>query len=160
MKYLHVVSGILLVLIALSACGPGSRDGEPDTIAKLVVSKARANLTLPTETGAIYMVIANGTGEDETLLSASLPGCGSIEFHKSSMDGDVMVMRPVECGKLLIPAGESVELKRGGLHMMCLGKTGEFQVGDSVNVTLHFANAGSMEVVAEVVAPGEMENMP
>jgi copper(I)-binding protein len=39
---------------------------------------------------------------------------------------------------------------------MCIGKTAEFAVGESVPVTLTFENAGTMEVTAEVIDPGEM----
>ena len=117
----------------------------------------KANLTLPTEMGAVYLTITNGTDQDEVLTGASVPGCTTIELHEMRMEDDVMVMRPVEGGQIVIPAGETVELKQGGLHIMCIGKTGEFTVGDKVPVTLEFSSAGSVEVTAEVIAPGEMK---
>jgi periplasmic copper chaperone A len=147
MKRLLLFAALLLAAIALAACG--SDEG-------LQVENVQANLTLPTETGAVYMTITNQSDEDERLLGAMVPGCGSIELHEMAMTDDVMVMRQVEGGEILIPAGQTVELKQGGLHVMCLGKTGQFAVGDTVEVTLAFANAGMMVVTAEVIAPGAM----
>ena len=46
-------------------------------------------------------------------------------------------------------------LQQGGLHVMCIGKSAEFAEGDEVPVTLVFENAGEIEVMAEVVPPGE-----
>ncbi len=72
------------------------------------------------------------------------------------MENDVMVMRQMEGNRIPIPAGETVMLQRGGLHVMCIGKMAEFAVGQSVPVTLTFEKAGTMEVTAEVIDPGEM----
>ena len=58
--------------------------------------------------------------------------------------------------RIPIPAGQTVMLERGGLHVMCIGKTGEFTVGQSVPVTLTFETAGQMEVAAEVIEPGKL----
>lgn len=142
--------GLSLGLLWLAACGSGGSG-------RLEVSGVRANLTLPSDTGAVYMTIANGTDQDERLLGATVPGCGAIELHEMTMDGDVMIMRQVEGGELPIPAGETVELVPSGLHVMCIGKTGNYAVGDTIPVTLEFAAAGTIEVTAEVVAPGEMD---
>jgi copper(I)-binding protein len=53
-----------------------------------------------------------------------------------------------------------VELKPGGLHVMCLQKVAPLELGTTVNLTLEFATAGTIEVEAEVVEPasGGMEN--
>lgn len=148
---------ILLLLTALVACTSSSSDGDGEMVDDLKVEMVKANLTLPTETGAVYMTITNNTDEEEKLVAASVPGCDAVELHEMTMDGEVMVMRQVEGGEIVIPAGETVELKQGGLHVMCIGKTGEYAVGDTVPVTLEFAKAGTMEVQAEVIAPGEMQ---
>ena len=153
MKRLLFLPCILLLSSALITCTSNS----DDVHGELKVERVKANLTLPTETGAVYMTIINGSNEEERLVAAAVPGCDAVELHEMMMDGDVMVMRQVEGGEIAIPAGETVELKQGGLHIMCIGKTGEFNIGDSVTVTLEFAKAGTMEVQAEVIAPGEMK---
>lgn len=152
MRLLRV--GVLaFVLIALlSACGGQATEDA----AGLSVDNVTANLTLPTDTGAVYMQIHNGTEQDDALLGATIPGCGVIELHEVIMENDIMQMRPVEGGRIIIPAGETVELKRGGLHVMCIGKSGDFVVGGTVPVTLEFENAGPIEVTAAIIDPGEM----
>jgi copper(I)-binding protein len=148
------VGALLVVVLLLVACGAGT--GDTPTAGALTVEDVSANLTLPSDTGALYMRIRNGTESDDALLGAEVPGCGVVELHEMTMDGDVMMMRQVEGNRIPIPAGETVMLERGGLHVMCIGKTGTFSVGDSVPVTLRFEQAGTMEVSATVIEPGEM----
>jgi copper(I)-binding protein len=147
----------MVSLFALAACGGGMGDEEAATAGELTVDNVTANLTLPTDTGALYMRIANGTTGDEALLGATVPGCETIELHEVILQDDVMTMQQVEGNRIPIPAGETVMLERGGLHVMCLGKTGEFNVGQMVPVTLQFETAGQIEVSAEVISPTEMD---
>ncbi len=70
-----------------------------------------------------------------------------------------MVMRPVEGGQIPIPAGEMVELKKGGLHVMCIEKAAPLELGATVDMVLKFANAGDVAVTGEVVAPGDSSMM-
>lgn len=107
------------------------------------------------ETGAFYMLISNGTGEDEVLQSASIDICGTVELHEMMMDGDVMRMQEVDGGEIVIPAGKAVSLQPGGLHVMCIGKSGELVAGSTVPVTLAFKNTGSMTMDAEIRMIGE-----
>jgi copper(I)-binding protein len=143
----------LMLLIILVACRGA---GDPSAGAgELTVDSVTADLTLPTETGAIYMRVVNHTGQDDALVGAAVPGCETTEAHEMVMQGDVMTMGQVGGNRVAIPAGQTVVLERGGLHVMCLGKTGEFSVGQSVPIMLEFENAGSIPVTAEVVPPGE-----
>ena len=66
-------------------------------------------------------------------------------FYDEQVVDDVMVMRPVE-GALEIPAGETVELKPGGLHIMFLDVSDPFREGGTVAITLEFEKAGSVDV--------------
>jgi periplasmic copper chaperone A len=155
MKLVNITT--LLLLLVLVACG-GNQVEEPDrpVTGELTVDNVTANLTLPSTTGAVYMRIANGSGSDDALIGAEVPGCGTVELHEMIMQDDVMMMRQMEGNRIPIPAGETVMLERGGLHVMCIDKTGEYTVGEMVPVTLQFEQAGTMEVMAEIVAPGEM----
>ena len=153
---MRLLKGLLpILLIVLAACG-GAGDDAAGTPGELTVDNVTANLTLPTETGAVYMRIVNNTDTDDALLGVTVPGCGTVELHEMVMQDDVMTMRQLEGNRLPIPAGETVTLESGGLHVMCFGKTGDFTVGQAVPITLEFGNAGAMSVSAEVVAPGEM----
>ncbi len=133
----------LLPLFLFACSGGGSSE-------QITVQDAMANLMLPTDTGAVYMQIVNGSNEDDALLSAEAPGCGVMELHEMTMDNGVMKMRPVEGDRIEIPAGETVTLKQGGLHIMCLGKSGSYTEGEMIEVALEFENAGTMVVEAEI----------
>lgn len=144
----------LLLGVLLAACGG---EGMNETSAgELTVENVMGNLAMPMPNGAVYMTIVNGTGSDDALIDAAVPGCDAVELHEMIMENDVMVMRQMEGNRIPVPAGETVMLQRGGLHVMCIGKSGEFAVGESVPVTLTFENAGTMEVTAEVIEPGDM----
>ena len=154
MKRLMILALILGVLLA--ACGGGEGMSDTGDGGELTVENVMGNLAMPMPNGAVYMTITNGTASDDALIDAAVPGCGAVELHEMIMEDDVMKMRQMEGNRIPIPAGETVMLQRGGLHVMCIGKTAEFAVGESVPVTLTFENAGTMEVTAEVIDPGEM----
>ncbi|MCA9991253.1 MAG: copper chaperone PCu(A)C [Ardenticatenaceae bacterium] len=137
---------LLMLLLALVLVGCGSPAGELD-----INDVWGRTSPAAAENGAFYMTITNNLGEDEQLLGASSAACGMTELHEMYMkEQDVMGMRPVEGGVIPIPAGETVTLKVGGLHVMCMGKTQEFNPGDEIPITLTFAVSGTREVMAEI----------
>ena len=138
----------------------GGSEATAVTAGDLTISNVRANMTLPTATGSFWMLISNNGAADDALIGAEVTGCGAIELHNMVInDEDVMIMREVEGGRIPIPAGETVELKRGGLHVMCLQKAAPLAEGTTTEIVLEFANAGKVTVTADVVEPGEMPGM-
>ena len=105
---------------------------------------------------AVYMRIRNTGGEDDRLIGASSQAAEVLELHDMIMENDVMIMREVKGGKIPVPAGAQVKLKRGGLHIMCIGKEKPLEAGSNLDIALLFENAGTVNVTAEVVEPGEM----
>jgi periplasmic copper chaperone A len=103
------------------------------------------------ENGAFYMMLTNNSDADDALLSATTDACGMVELHEMYDKGDgVMGMRPVEGGTIPVPAGGNAELKPGGMHVMCMGKQVDFEVGTEIPLTLTFENAGEMVVTAVI----------
>lgn len=153
MKHKLWILLIVCLTAVLAACSPaGEAEGE------LEIEDLEANLLLPTDTGAVYMDIINNTDEDDVLVAASVDGCGVTELHEMSMEGDVMRMQPIDGQRIEIPAGETVSLERGGLHVMCLDKSGEYELGQEVPVSLTFENAGELTLTAVVIdVTGNME---
>ena len=96
-----------------------------------------------------YMTITNNGSEDEMLVGASVDFAGTVELHEMAMDGDVMKMRELD-GGIAIPAGESVTLMPGGLHLMFMEMKQQVTEGQAFAATLEFANAGTIEVTLEV----------
>lgn len=135
---------LLLVLVALAGCTTASA-GE------LEISDVWGRSSpAVAQNGAFYMTIRNNTDQDEQLLGAQIDVCGTVELHEMSMENDVMRMQQVPGGVIDIPAGETVELEVGGLHVMCIDKQVEFTVGEEIPLTLQFANAGDRTVTAEI----------
>jgi len=97
---------------------------------------------------AAFMTIKNTSATDDRLLSVSVD-FANASMHETRIDGDVMQM--FEVTGIDIPAGESVELKSGGFHIMLMKPTMEPQVGDTVNLTLEFEKAGTVIVPAKVI---------
>ena len=64
----------------------------------------------------------------------------------------MMMMRELEAG-LPLPAGQAVSLAPGGDHIMLMGVTEPLKTGDTVPLTLTFANAPPVEVTATVGQP-------
>lgn len=128
--------------------GHGAHGAASDaaTAGDLAVADGWARAMLPGQpAGGGYLTITNDGAEADRLIGASSPVAGKVEVHTMEVVDDVMVMRPVE-GGLEIPAGGSVELKPGGLHLMFLEVTEPFAEGDTVPVTLEFEKAGAVEV--------------
>lgn len=94
---------------------------------------------------------------DMRLTSASSPACGRVELHTMRMDSGVMVMRPVP--DIPLPKGQTVSLKPGGLHIMCIDIKKPLKVGERVPFSLLLRTANGQEqklqVEAEVRAAGE-----
>jgi copper(I)-binding protein len=102
--------------------------------------------------GAGFMTIRNTGSQPDRLLSASTPAARVVELHTHIRDGDVMRMRPV--ADIPVPAGQTVRLRPGGLHVMLIGLTGPLTRGASVPLTLRFERAGEVDVTLEIEAAG------
>lgn len=100
-------------------------------------------------TGAAFMAITNTTGTDDRLIAARGDIAERLELHTHEMTDGVARMRQVE-GGIPIPAGETVLLERGGLHVMFLGLTGEMAEGSAVDIVLVFQSAGEIPVTIPV----------
>jgi copper(I)-binding protein len=112
------------------------------------------------KSAAAYMVIENGTGSDDRLVSASAEFARSTSLHTTIFEDDVAKMRPIE-GGLNIASGEAHELKRGGDHIMIMGLQKVPNVGETVVLTLTFEKAGSVQVpfmVMDSVPSDEMHH--
>ncbi|MBD0274830.1 MAG: copper chaperone PCu(A)C, partial [Acetobacteraceae bacterium] len=70
----------------------------------------------------------------------------------------VMRMRAVEV--IEVPAGQTVTLRPGGLHLMLIGLALPLREGETVPVTLRFERAGVVPVELSVQAAGAREPAP
>ena len=100
-------------------------------------------------TGGAYLTLTN-KGPADRLQSVSATVSESVELHSMAMEGDVMRMRQVDT--IDLPAGKTVELKPGGLHIMLVGLKAPLKAGDTFPMTLTFEKAGAIDVVVNIEA--------
>ena len=93
--------------------------------------------------GGGYLRIDGGPANDR-LLSATAEIAQSVELHTMRMEGDIMRMRQLDAVE--VPAGNSVEFRPGGLHLMLLGLKTPLKVGNSFPLTLRFEKSGDIRV--------------
>ena len=144
------------LFIALAACGQAAQApaaAQSQTARTVRIENAWA---APTPGGvdvsAGYLTIANGSGAEDVLLSASSARASRVEVHEMSMVDGVMQMRPV--ARLAISAGQSIELAPNGRHLMFYGVRPPFAAGETIPVRLVFERAGTIDVSLPVRRPG------
>lgn len=113
---------------------------------EISVGSGWARAMLPGQpTGGGYLTITNTGSEPDRLVSVTSDAAGKVEVHRMEMANDVMTMRAVE-GGLEIPAGATVRLEPGGVHLMFMRVAEPFAEGGSVPLVLSFEKAGEVEV--------------
>jgi hypothetical protein len=111
---------------------------------------ARATASLA-KAGVAYLTVRNTGTADDRLLAARTAAAETAALHSHVHEGGIMRMRAVE-GGIALPAGEAVELKPGGLHVMLFGLKGPLRQGESFPLTLVFEQAGEVTVEVKVEA--------
>jgi len=95
--------------------------------------------------GAGYLEIVN-SGETADRLIEVRADIPRIEIHDIEDNDGVVKMVEMENG-IEVPAGETVSLEPGGLHIMFMGLEGALVAGTEVPATLVFEQAGEVDVV-------------
>ncbi|MFU2489870.1 copper chaperone PCu(A)C [Thauera sp. WH-1] len=125
--------------------------------AEVTVSEAWVRATVPQQraTGAFMQLKSDA---DARLVSADSPVAGVVEIHEMVMDKDVMKMSRIEA--LELPAGQAVELKPGGYHVMLMDLKAQVKEGDQVPLTIVIENKDGSQQSIELVAPARPLNAP
>ncbi|HEX9391094.1 MAG TPA: copper chaperone PCu(A)C [Usitatibacteraceae bacterium] len=116
---------------------------------KIVVTGAWVKTTIPGgSVSAAYMQIQSPTALK--LLKVEAPIAGDAQIHDMKMNDGVMEMK--ELDSLAIPAGQMVELKPGGRHVMLMNLTGPIRLGDNVPLKLVFEGADKKKISVRIKA--------
>jgi hypothetical protein len=91
----------------------------------------------------------DGMEDGSTTTMGDMSGSGDMDGMEDM--GGMMSMKQVDA--VPVPAGETVELKPGGYHVMLIGLTKDLSAGDTLDVTLTFEPGGTVDVSAEVREP-------
>lgn len=139
----------IALLSALVILAPGAIQAQTADPA-INIKDAWVRTTVPGQrgTGAYMKITAK---EGARLVGASTPVAGITEVHEMKMDGDVMKMRGLP--GLELPAGKTVELKPGGLHVMLMDLKAALPKDSTVPLTLVFRDAQGVESRMELKLP-------
>ena len=126
--------------------------------ATLLASAAHAQVTVADpwvrttvaqqSTTAAYLTITSAQGGK--LVSASSPIAAAVDVHQMKMEGDLMKMRLVDA--LPLPAGQPVEFKPNGYHLMMTGLKAPLKAGDVVPIKLVVEDAKGKREIVDVKA--------
>lgn len=112
---------------------------------------ARASIvtSLPS---AAYLTIHNEGTSGDVLIGIQTSVAGKADVHTMTMtDG---VARMGVAGAVEIPAGNKVELKPGGMHIMLMKLAQPLEKGKSFSMTLRFEKAGNITLTVPVLGIG------
>jgi periplasmic copper chaperone A len=141
---LELFAATALTIGAILALTPGVMASD----VMVMQAFARASATSTATSGVVYMTLMNHGAATDKLLSISTTAADMAMLHESVEEGGIAKMK--DMSDLEIPAGESVEMKPGGLHIMLMGLGAPLKKGDSVKLTLQFEHAGNVDVDAKI----------
>lgn len=118
--------------------------------AEVTIADAWARATVPQQksSGAFMTLTAS---EDTRLVGVSSTAAGIAEIHEMKMEGNVMKMRPIEA--LALPAGQAVELRPGGYHLMLMQLPQPLEAGTTIPVSLSFEDADGKRSSIDLQVP-------
>lgn len=124
-----------------------------------VVSLAHADVTVtePWVRGTVAGQQATGafmqlqSSDNARLVGVRSSLTPNAEVHEMAMENEVMRMRHIDHVEL--PAGQAVQLKPGGYHIMLMGLDKQLPEGATVDLTLIVENAAGQKEEIPVQAP-------
>ena len=121
------------------------------TVGDLTIDHAMAFETaVSAKSGGGYLSITNNgtTGDRLIAVKAAFP---RVMLHTTEEKDGIARMMHIEA--VDIPAGQTVALAPGGMHVMFMGLNGDpFEVGEKVPATLVFEKSGEVDVEFSVKA--------
>lgn len=130
-------------IIVLTACGQTS--GPPITAEDSWIREPAPGRNV----AAGYVTIANHTEDDRRLIAAWSDNASAMEIHTMTRTDGMMRMRKVDAVDL--PAGSTVRLEPGGLHLM-LRELSPVEAGNVIPVTLEFDDGSKLELAFSIRA--------
>ncbi len=112
--------------------------------------------------GSGYLYIINHSNTPDRLVSISTNGVKTTEIHSMAVVNDIMKMEKMHNG-IEIPGNGEITLKPGGDHIMFMGLSQPFKLGDKISAKLTFEKAGTIDVdfsVNAMQAPSPSKSSP
>lgn len=148
------IAALLAAAPAFAQHAPMAPSHAGVTLGAIDISGAFTRATLPNApVGGGYFTLTNTGAEDDRLVAASSPAAGAVQMHEMAIENDIMKMRELPDG-IIVPAGETVALEPGGLHLMFMKLAAPLVEGTVVPVTLTFEKAGEITIEVPVAGVG------
>lgn len=167
---------LLVLLLLLAGCGqptaqlPGA-NAQPTALAQLgglAVTEAYVRPAVKIEVAATmtdmpgmaapnnsvagaYLTITNSGDSADTLLGITTAAADRAELHETVLSGTQSRMEPRPAG-LAIPAHGQLRVAPGSYHVMLVGLAQSLTTGMTVDMTLRFAQAGTLQLTVPVQA--------
>ena len=117
--------------------------------ASVTATDAWVRGTVPAQqTTGVFVTLQSS--EESRLVAVTTPAARSAEIHASEQKQGVMHMHALDA--IALPAGQRVELKPGGFHIMLVGLTRALGAGDTVPLTFTFEDRKGKRTRIEVRA--------
>jgi hypothetical protein len=137
MRFAQSLAAATALAFLQSAAAVAAHDG-------VHVSDAYARVMPGAQSGAVFMVIENHADAEDRLIGAVSRIADRAELHTHIIDETGLAqMREVPDGFVIPPLG-SIELKRGGDHVMLMGIIEAPAEGGTVPLTLIFERSGEI----------------
>ena len=146
-RFAKVLAGLALAGVCFT--GMPKAMAETYTAGKIEVSQPWARPST-VNTGAAYFTLTNKGDSSDALTSVQGDIAKEVQLHTMTMHGNIMRMRRVE--KLILPAGKSISVEPGGLHVMLIGLKQHLVEGQTFPLHLTFAKAGGVDITVHVQA--------
>ena len=132
------------VVAAIGTVAASAADASSEE--RVSARQAWARETAPAQTsGGGFVTLVNRGTLDDRLVSATTPVAGEVQFHTMNLAGGIMLMRQVR-GGVSLPAGKTVTLRPGALHLMLLRLKHPLRQGERFPMTFQFQRAGRITV--------------
>lgn len=134
----RVASVLGVAAIALLAGAGAASAGESG----VTLSRPWMRSIIPSRPAAGYFTLSNSAATPRILVGAHSPACGMLMLHRSVQKNGVDRMVMVD--RVAVPAHGTVAFSPGGYHLMCTDPGKALRPGNSVSVTLEFADGGTL----------------
>ncbi|MFE5818815.1 copper chaperone PCu(A)C [Streptomyces sp. NPDC056479] len=160
----RATDGLLAALAPITACSVALgglttwvNTGNAGGPARIAVTDGRVFLPYGDvrDTAAFFRITNSGGADDRLLEVTSSAADGGTELSRHRMISDSAASaQTVDSAR--VPAGDGLTMSPFGLDVTLRARP-EWVVGTFVPFTLHFEDAGRIEVQAVVVRPGDIE---
>lgn len=128
---LSVLAGVATTAHAADAAKATDATNAANATVKVEDAWVRATVPNQHATGVFMRLTSPEAGR---LVAVESDAAKHVEVHEMAMQDDVMKMRQVPA--IALPAGQPVDLKPGGYHVMLIDLARQITPGDHIDVTL------------------------